>query len=348
VDTEASSFHHYVVRLCLIQVTTTEGTWLVDPLKIDDLAPFTDILTDEKIEIILHDADFDIRLFHREHNCRVNPIFDTRIAAQLIGEEHFSLQALLQKYVGVELDKKFQKADWLQRPLTQGMLDYAAMDTFYLLELRQILLDRLEHMGRKTWAAEEFAQLPDIPFLDDGPREAAWLRIKWAKSLKGQQLATLREVHAWREKEAERRDRAPFMIVPNHTLIEIAKSNPVSLAKLGEIDTVSERLTDRYGKQLVAAVRRANDLKKADWPVLEKPKRYKRDEAYDDRLKRLKEVRDQEADRLGLAQGVLCPNSVLMRIARDRITELDTLAHTNEMSMWQVKEAGQALLAVVE
>ena len=348
VDTEASSFHHYVVRLCLIQVTDSRGTWLIDPLAIEDLSSFNGVLQDEHVIKILHDADFDIRLFHREHGIRVAPLFDTRVAAQLIGEEHFSLQALLKKYLGVELDKKFQKADWLQRPLSQEMLDYAAMDTFHLIELRDILADRLAHMGRSSWAEEEFEGIPDIPFQDEGQKDPGWLRIKWAKSLKGQQLAVLREVFDWREKEAERRDRAPFMVLPNHALIDIAKTAPASEKKLVSLDGMSPRVVDRYGRSILAAITRAKELDRSDWPVLEKPKRYKRDEAYDERLKRLKSARDVEAARLGLAQGVLCPNSVLQRIARERISDIEQLHLIPEFRRWQVQEAGESLIAVVD
>lgn len=347
VDTEASSFHHYVVRLCLIQVTTAHGTWLLDPLKIEDLSPFLEILEDPNIVKVLHDADFDIRLFHREHGTRVAPLFDTRIAAQLIGEQHFSLQALLQKYLGKELDKKFQKADWLQRPLSQEMLDYAATDTYYLLELRNLLAARLEHMGRLEWALEEFEHVPDIPFKDEGPKEPSWLRIKWAKSLKGRQLAILRQVHGWREKEAEKRDRAPFMIMPNSSLIGIAKEAPKSIGKLKGIDSVSDRHVDRYGRFILDAVREACKMDKSEWPVLERPKRFKRDEEYDERLKRLKGARDQEAERLSLAQGVLCPNSILQWIARERPVSLEAFSQLDDYRKWQIQETSKAFLAVM-
>lgn len=346
VDTEASSFHRYRVRLCLIQLSTSSGTWLIDPFKVD-LSPLLELIQDKSIEIVFHDADFDIRLFHREHGIRIAPIFDTRIAAQLIGEEHFSLASLLEKYLGHKLDKKFQKADWSMRPLPRDMLDYAACDTHFLLELRSVLLDRLKHMGREHWAEEEFRRIPDIPFLDDGPKDPSWLRIKWAKSLKGLQLAILKEVHTWREGEAERRDRAPFMIIPNHTLIEIAKTGPESVSQLLSLEGASERLTDRYGKQILDSVKRAKRYPKEDWPVLEKPKRFKRDEEYDDRLKRLKDIRDRESERLGIAQGVLTPNTVLAIIAREKLGSIDQLKSKAGMRSWQIQEAGEELLSVV-
>ena len=162
VDTEAASFHRYTDRVYLLQVSSRDETAVVDPLAVESLAPFADILADPSIEIVFHDADYDLRLLDREYGYRATSIFDTRIAAQLLNEAGVGLAALLEKYLGVRLDKRFQRADWSARPLSPEMLEYAASDTRHLPRLRDILKGQLEERGRLGWAEEEFRQLDDI------------------------------------------------------------------------------------------------------------------------------------------------------------------------------------------
>ena len=157
VDTEAASFHRYRDRVYLLQLSTREATVVVDPLAVEDLGDFGAMLADRSVEVVFHDADYDLRLLGREFGFVATNLFDTRIAAQLLNEPGIGLAALLEKYLGVKLDKRFQRADWSGRPLSPGMLEYAASDTHYLPTLRDILESRLAEMGRLEWAREEFA-----------------------------------------------------------------------------------------------------------------------------------------------------------------------------------------------
>src|SRR6185503_18951841 len=157
LDTEGASFHRYVDRIYLLQLSTREQTAILDPIPIGKPAGLGRLLEDPAVEIVFHDADYDLRLLHQDYGWHARNIFDTRVAAQLLGLRAFGLAALLDKYFGVKLDKKHQRADWSLRPLTQGMLDYAAQDTIHLLELRDLLKGELERMGRWGWAREEFA-----------------------------------------------------------------------------------------------------------------------------------------------------------------------------------------------
>jgi ribonuclease D len=156
VDTEGASFHRFIDRIYLLQITTRERSAIIDPLPIGMPRALGVILQDPDVEVVFHDADYDLRLLHQDYGWHVNHIFDTRIAAQLLGIKAFGLAALLEQFFGVKLDKKHQRADWSLRPLPQGMLDYAAQDTKYLLDLRDQLKARLEKLGRWEWAREEF------------------------------------------------------------------------------------------------------------------------------------------------------------------------------------------------
>ena len=222
LDTEASSFHRYAERICLIQLSTRDTTWLVDPLALPDLEPLGKALAGANTEWVIHDADYDLRMLKRAGDHRVLRVFDTMVAAELLNEPELGLAANLKKHFGVTLDKRFQKADWSKRPLPEDMLAYAAMDTTYLIGLRDILKKKLEDMGRWGWAEEEFAHLVGIPYAETGAEEPGFLRIKGAKVLKPRQLAVLRALHAWRDSLAERLDRAPFMVLGNDTLIDLS------------------------------------------------------------------------------------------------------------------------------
>src|SRR2546423_5218978 len=156
LDTEGASFHRFIDRIYLLQITTRERSAVIDPLPIGAPARLGQMLEDPTVEVVFHDADYDLRLLHQDYGWHARNIFDTRIAAQLLGIKSFGLAALLDQFFGVQLDKKHQRADWSLRPLTPGMLDYAAQDTRYLLDLRDELRSRLEKLGRLEWAREEF------------------------------------------------------------------------------------------------------------------------------------------------------------------------------------------------
>ncbi|MBK8613306.1 MAG: ribonuclease D [Flavobacteriales bacterium] len=347
LDTEASSFHRYTERICLIQLSTRDTTWLVDPLALPDLEPLGKALAGAGTEWVIHDADYDLRMLKRAGGHRVLRVFDTMVAAELLNEPELGLAANLNKHFGVTLDKRFQKADWSKRPLPEDMLAYAAMDTTYLIGLRDILKKKLEDMGRWSWAEEEFAHLVGIPYADTGAEEPGFLRIKGAKVLKPRQLAVLRELHAWRDSLAERLDRAPFMVLGNDTLIDLSKDPPADMAELGKRKGVGENALQRNGAAIMKAIQHGLALPKEEWPRLERPKRYERDDDYEERLKRLKIVREELMVEHELRPGIVCPNYVLADIARLLPKSMDELTALPGLRNWQVKEFGARLLSVL-
>ena len=195
VDTEAASFHRYNDRIYLIQVSSRDRTAVIDPLAIPDLSALGALLANPAVETVFHDADYDLRILHRDLGFTATNLFDTRIAAQLLNEPGIGLAALLQKHFGLTLDKKYQRADWSIRPLLQGMLEYAAADTRHLPVLRDIIKRELEEKGRWSWAAEEFALLERVRWSPSGPPGEAYLRIKGARTLRGHQYPVLRELY---------------------------------------------------------------------------------------------------------------------------------------------------------
>jgi len=347
LDTEASSFHRFHERIGLIQLSNRQDTWLIDPLALHNVQELGDLLGSEQGETVVHDADFDLRLLKRMYGFRVRHIFDTLIAAELVNEPELGLASLLKKYFGLQLDKRFQKADWTKRPLTQGMLDYAAMDTRYLLALRDELAAALHAKGRWDWATEEFSLLTEIPFQDQGAHEPAFLRIKGAKALKPKELAILRELHEWRNGVAARLDRAPFMVVGNDVLIHLARDPAPTLAALGQIKGMGQTAVDRYGTEILNALQRGQRTPKDLWPRLERPKRHPRDPQLEERVKRLKAVRDKLAADLDLRPGIVAANHQLLDIARAKPATMDDLLAIADVRRYQAKEFGSALLGVI-
>lgn len=347
VDTEAASFHRYLDRVYLLQLSTREETAVVDPLAVGSLEAFGRILADPVVEIVFHDADYDLRLLHREFGFRATNLFDTRVAAQLLNEPGIGLAALLLKHFGVTLDKRFQRADWSNRPLTDPMLRYAASDTHYLPELRDILRDRLIEMGRLAWAEEEFALMEAVEWGGDGEQEEAWLKPKGVKALKPRQLAVYRAVHRWRDALAERLDKAPFRVMNNEPLLELARVQPRSAAELGAIRGIGRDIVGRRSEDLLQAIEEALALRDDELPRRPRFPRRPPDDAYDARLERLKAARNDEAERVGLAPGLLAPNSILEGIARLQPASVDDLAEVPGMRRWQRDAIGERLVREV-
>ncbi len=335
VDTEAASFHRYVDRVYLVQVGNDSETALVDPLAFDDLQPIGALLADAKLEVVFHDADYDLRILNRDYGFIARNIFDTRIAAQLAGEESVGLGALLDKYFQVAVNKKFQRADWSQRPLPREMIAYAADDTRYLLPLRDQLSGRLRAMNRLEWAEEEFALLENRRWTQPVDEGNAFLRIKGAKALPRRSLAVLRELHAWRERTASSLDKAPFRILGNAALLSLSRAAPKNLERLSSTPGIPTSAVRRYGAELLEAVTKGLAIPGKDLPRTRRTARPEADHAYDQSLERLKALRNSRAKEINMEPGLLCPNGTLQAVARATPEAIGELESITEMRRWQ-------------
>src|SRR5256714_11170211 len=181
------------------------------------------MLEDKNVEVVFHDADYDLRLLHQDYGWHVTNIFDTRVAAQLLGIKSFGLAALLEQFFDVKLDKKHQRADWSMRPLPADMLEYAVQDTRFLLPLRDHMKSQLEHRGRWSWAQEEFARLEGTRWETETEMEG-FLRMKGARDLTRRELAVLREVSNWRDKMAGEAGPGAACGIGNGGLVRLARS----------------------------------------------------------------------------------------------------------------------------
>lgn len=345
-DTEAAGYHRYIDRLCLLQLSTRDETWLVDTLAVGSLNPLADVFEDPAVEIIFHDADYDLRLLDRDFDAHVRGLFDTKIAARFVGERAFGLGSLLAAKLDIKLEKKFQRADWAKRPLSPEMLEYAAMDTRYLPQLRDGLKQRLEDMGRLAWAEEEFRLQEKIVWEPSPDDDSAYMKLKGARDLDRRGLAALRELHGWREGLARERDVAPFRVLNNEALLAMAVRLPEGERGLAKVPELSEGNVRRYGRDLAAALDRARAVPESELPTWPRgPRRPARDPDVDARAERLRAVRDRSAERLDLERGFLMPRAQLELLARERPRDRQALAAIEGIRNWQVEAMGDDLLA---
>jgi len=344
-DTEAAGYHRYHDRVCLLQLATRTATYVLDTLAVTDLTPLAELFASPGLEVVFHDADYDLRILHRDFGLRVRGLFDTKLAAQFLGEPAIGLASLTEKYLGVRLEKKHQRADWAQRPLPAYLLEYAAEDTRHLPALRDRLKAELEARGRLSWAEEEFriaeTQVRDAQ--EDGAD--AYLRLKGTRDLSPRQLAALRELYAWRERTAEERDLAPFRILTNEAMIEIARQSPRTTAGLAQVRGVPRSLPERSSREILEALERARSLPESELPVRPRgPRRPPPDPDFEALVERLRAARDRAADALQMDRGFLMPRAQLEELARRRPRTLQELAEIPDVRRWQVAAAGEILL----
>ena len=340
LDTEGASFHRFIDRIYLLQITTRERSAVIDPIPLGKPERLGTLLEDPAVEVVLHDADYDLRLLHQDYGWHVRNIFDTRIAAQLLGIKSFGLAALLEQFFGVQLDKKHQRADWSLRPLTQGMLDYAAQDTRHLLDLRDELRSRLEKLGRLEWAKEEFDRLEGTKW-DDEDESQNFLRIKGARDLTRRELALLRELVPWRDGVARELDRATFRVMGNEVLLDIARTAPKTAQQLAGLKGMPRGILERGGAAILSAVTRGLEVAEEHLPKFPRAAKWEREEDFEANVTKLKALRDAAAVRLSLDPGVLCSRERLEAIVRKKPSKVKDLEDVPGLRRWQIAEMGE-------
>jgi len=341
VDTEADSLHSYFDKVCLIQISIPGEDLVVDPLSRIDIGAFGRALADPNVTKILHGGDYDLRILNRDFGFTVTNLVDTMICAQLLGYPAIGLAALLERHFGLKVDKAHQRADWAMRPLPKDMLEYAAMDTRHLIELAGKLREELVALGRWEWAQEEFARLEQVRYRENDEEVETWRKVKNLGNLDRRSLAIFRDLYLWRDRMARSADRPPFKIIGNDALIETAKAKTAALPEIARIKGMSRYHLDRYGRDITATIRRSLDVPDAELPDKNEPKPWLRDRALENRIERLKKVRDRVATDLKIEPSVLAPRHVLTSIATTG--NLDVPA----MREWQKKLIGDAMLAAL-
>ncbi len=347
VDTEGASFHRFVDRIYLLQMSTRDLTAVLDPLAIGKPEALGRILESTAVEKVFHDADYDLRLLHSDYGWNTRRLFDTRVAAQLLGIRAFGLAALLERSFGLKLDKKHQRADWSMRPLPKDMLDYASQDTMYLLELRDRLAGELESAGRWSWAQEEFERVEGTRWEQADGEDNGYMKVKGARDLSRRELAIFRELVRFRDGIARELDRATFRVAGNEALFAVAKEAPRTAEALSTIKGVPRGIAERRGGEMLAAVKRGLDVPEEQLPKFPRAPRWDRDADFDGHVNALRTAREEAAQRLGIDAGFLCAREKLEAIARRKPKTLEELAEIPDLRRWQIEVMGPAFLKAV-
>ena len=342
VDTESNSLHAYREQVCLIQFSTEQVDYLVDPLALRDLSSLAALFQDPGIEKVFHAAEYDLLCLKRDFGFAFNSLFDTMLAARILGREAFGLGALLEAEFGVSLDKRFQRANWGQRPLPPQLLAYARLDTHYLIPLR----DRLhaELMAQELWplAAEDFYRITTVNGNAAEDRSADCWRISGSFDLEPQQAAVLLELCHYRDKVARSINRPLFKVLNDHTLLEIALNTPKSLDQLGRLPGMTRGQVDRHGYALLAAVQRGLHSEPAYPPRLPRP-----NEQFLERVEALRRWRKAAAEAMGVKSDVILPRDLLFGIAEHNPRSPQELSALLQHVPWRLERFGPQILAAI-
>ena len=350
LDTETNHSHAYHSQICLVQLRTSTGEFIVDPLAVKDLSLLGQALQDGSILKIIHSAENDLLWLNQDFGFTCESLFDTEVAGRLLGAPRSNLGAMVKQYLNVDLPKSraLQRSDWSERPLTPGHLEYAANDVRYLAGLAVAAKKELETLGRAEWAQEEFRRVQQVRYEASAPAEDAFLRVKGSQHLDPRQLAVLRELYALREEEAERSDRPPFQVMNNETLIALAQCPRQSGRGARSFQMANARLPHDASSWFVGEIA---DAINRGWSG---PEFHRQRVAYgaeartDEQNKRFKALRSLFANRaakLGMDASLLWPSASLERLAtvpEDWRTELFD-DNVPEVRRWQRREFGGEL-----
>lgn len=341
VDTESDSLYSYFEKVCLIQFSTPTVDYLVDPLRVD-VTELGQIFATETIQKIFHAAEYDILSLKRDYQFNFANLFDTMLAAKILGWSRYGLGNILQEHFEVKLNKRFQRYNWGKRPLSIEALSYARLDTHYLIPLRKIQLDQLHQQHRLREANEAFARqtrLAPSPKVFDP--DDFW-RVKGSRELEPQQQAILRELFAVRDKIARKIDRPPFKVMNDSTLITLARRQPDTPETLAQVKGISSQLLQHNTPDILHAIQTGRSSPSPRYPSHSRP-----DEATLSRYETLRHWRNNVASERGVEPEVIISNETLMHIARRNPKSLKALLQMGNLGDWQRETYGQTLLSIL-
>lgn len=344
LDTESNSLYAYRERVCLIQVSTRKHDYILDPLRISDLSPLAPLLADPNIEKVFHAAEYDLMCMKRDFGFTFANLFDTMIAARICGCKQVGLGALIGELFGVESDKSHQRDNWGARPLSQGSLLYAQIDTHYLPALRDHFVAELARLNRTEEAGEAFRDAIEVPparRLEFDP-EGYW-KIALPNQLTRRQTAILREIYLWREGVAREKDTPPFKIAQDKTLMALAVAAPTKTADIEAVGGMSHSVIRVYGRTILEAVERGKVAK----PPAPPPPDPTPDPQVVDRYTALREWRKHRALQRGVESDVIISKDALWTLAEHAPKSMEAMRAVPGMSAWRVATYGDELLEVI-
>lgn len=342
VDTESNSLHAYRERVCLIQFSTPESDYLIDPLSLSEISRLDTLFASPKNEKVFHGAEYDIMCLKRDFDFTFSNLFDTRVAIRTLGRKRSGLQDVLAEEFDIQISKRYQRANWGKRPLPPALLDYARLDTHYLLPLRDRLDDALHAVGRWEEALEVCERLADVDPHENGFDPEGYWRIANTKSLTPRQIAILRELYLYRDSQSRHLDRPPFKILGDKTLFAIAEASPKGSGALQNLPGMSPGQIRRHEKGILAAVRRGQRA-----PIPRRPGHKPLDETVRVRYEALRAWRKGIARERNVESDIIMPREVLFEIAQSAPHDAESLQKLMTPLDWRFKTYGQDILRVI-
>ncbi len=346
VDLEADSMFHYQEKVCLLQMAGNGENVVIDPLEVNDLSFLAPIFKDKAVCKVFHGSDYDVRSLYRDFSIEINNLFDTQLASMFMGERETSLGAVVCNRFGIQLDKRYQKKDWSQRPLPEGMIEYAASDVYHLIPLARMLMDELEEKGRLDWVKEECDYLSAVRPMENG-NDPLFLRFRGAGRLPRRNLAALEGLLQYRRDLAEKKDRPLFKVISNTALLKIATEMAETPQAMEAARCMSAKQIRIYGKPLSAIVKKANALAEKDLPAYPRRRRPSVSSKVPERIKIIKAWRDRLADGLGLDPALLFNKALMTAIAVKKPADIQGLRNVDGIRNWHVKAFGEDVLTVL-
>jgi ribonuclease D len=342
VDTESNSLHAYREQVCLIQFSTPQKDYLVDSLALTDLGPLFPLFANPTIEKIFHAAEYDINCMHRDFGFTFDNLFDTVIAARILGHPVVGLGDLLTEYFNITVNKQYQKSNWGKRPLTEEQEDYARLDSHYLIPLRDNLEKELRDKDLYKLALEDFKRACQPSNGNGKTPRARWERISGHQDLTPRQLSILNELCLCREEIAERLNRPVFKVLSDELLLSLAKTAPDSTSDLTEAG-LSKIQVERFGSKLIIAIRNGQSAA----PVV-RTRSKRPSDAMLTRLDLLKQWRKREAKKMKVESDVILPRPLLYAIAEQGARDLKKLSVIMKESPWRFQHFGVEIITALE
>ena len=339
VDTESNGLYAYQEQVCLLQFSTEENDYVVDPLVVEDLSPLADIFRSEQITKIFHAAEYDVICLKRDYGFEINNLFDTMLASRVAGIKTLGLGKILQEYFHVKAQKKYQRANWGKRPLTSEMIDYATTDTHYLIPLKKILLAKLVELNRVDLADEEFSRISRVNGAERTTLKDHLRKLAISNKLDSQENAVIFELLKARDKKARKRDVPVFKVIGDKSLVAIAQEMPRNFRDLSQIYGVSPRLIKRHASWLLKAVNRGLEnegikfTRKNDW-----------DPAYFSRLDKIKRWRRKTGIAMQVESDVILPREIMETLADQNPSSLKEVQQIMASVPWRMKRYQDEIL----
>lgn len=346
IDLEADNQHLYEEQVCLVQISNHSQNYLIDTLMIKDLSELHDICLNPNIPKIFHDLEFDQKSMNKEFKCEFKNLFDTKMAAELSSEEKFGLSALLEKHFKLNLNKKYQQANWTIRPIPVEMLQYSINDSFYLNDLKEILTEQLQKQNRLNWLIEECTLREKFRYTESTYPEH--IRIKASIRLKDKQLNLLRHLCIFRDLIAQKHQVSRFQVVSNKTLLEISSNYP----KPYKIDYLHKIIKPNYQEDflnyLLDAYRLITTEDVLEHPIKENAKAQHRTEIINSNINKIKKWRLNLSEKTKIPVVYIWPSETIDLLAKDPILLEQGLENIQHLRNWQIEEFGDDFLKKIK